>query len=389
MRGMGMARQDLILLNVGLVGLVMVLWSVLAVMLGAAVIALSARKVPPISSVEAECGAQRAVDFSLPSLWWLPFVEVDWTWTTPQVERTMVRQGRRISERITPTRRGRFERIVRRIEIGDTFGLATISFPHTQAAGLRFLPSTGALRNVQVVQGMAGGDAFGHPDGDPVGDRIDMRRYGQGDPIRYVLWKVYARSRELMVRTPEIALAPSQQTVAYLVVGPQDMAAAGAARVAVDQGVFGGDWRLGADGTEQIADAKEGALDVIVRSGAMQPAEGGTGLQRFLNSVRRSGSQHAVVFVPPQPGPWLERVKAAAAQGAERMEFVICTDGFAARKKSTLSRILLKPGEADQPADRDGLKKVLRDLSAAGSVTVIDRAAGKVFSAGQLAGLMR
>ena len=391
LRGMGMGRQDLILLNIGLVGLAVVSWSVCAVILGAIVVAWKGRAVAPLPALELECGVKRPVAFSLPSLWWLPFVEVDWTWSRPSITLTLLRKNGQLSEQIVPLRRGLVERIERRVEIGDTFGLATISFVHHQACSLRFLPSTGALRSVQVVQGMAGGDVMGHPEGDPVGDRIDMRRYGQGDPIRYVLWKVFARSRELMVRTQELALSPTRQTVAYLVVGAGDQAAAGAARVAVDHGALGGDWQLGADGTDQIADAPHMALDLIVRSGAMAPEDGGSGLQRFLNSVSETGARRAVVFVPPRPGPWLDRVKAIAAQGgiSERMSFVVCTDGFRKKKRTTLSTILLKPGQEDDQADSEGLRHVLRSLGGAGNVMVIDRSAGKIFPAGQLAGLMR
>lgn len=391
MRGLGMGRQDLILLIVGLVGLTVVVWSVVATILGAAVVAWKGRSVPPMPPMELECGVKRAVEFSLPSLWWLPFVEVDWRWEKPGVDLELTRKKGKLTERITPTRRGLVERIVRRVEVGDTFGLATISFHHSQPCALRLLPSTGGLRSMQVVQGMAGGDALGHPDGEPVGDRIDMRRYGAGDPIRYVLWKVYARTRELMVRTQELALSPTHQTVAYLVIGAADQAAAGAARVAVDHGALGGDWQLGADGTDQVADAAPAALDLIVRSGAMGAELGGTGLQQFLHAASRTGVRRAVVFVPARPGPWLERVKAAAAgRGAgERMEFVVCTDGFSAQKRSLVSRALLRPGDTDQRADSAALREVLRALAPAGSVMVVDRAAGKVFPAEQLAGLMR
>jgi hypothetical protein len=386
-----MGRQDLILLNIGLIGLAVVSWSVCAVVMGAAVVAWKGRAIAPLPALELECGVKRAVAFSLPSLWWLPFVEVDWRWIKPPVTLTLTRQMGRLSEQIVPVRRGLVERIQRRVEVGDTFGLATVSFTHNQSCSLRFLPSTGALRSVQVVQGMAGGDVLGHPEGDPVGDRIDMRRYGQGDPIRYVLWKVFARSRELMVRTQELALSPTRQTVAYLVVGAGDQAAAGAARVAVDHGALGGDWQLGADGTDQIADAPQVALDLIVRSGSMAPENGGSGLQQFLNSVSGTGARRAVVFVPSRPGPWLDRVKAIAAQRgiSERMSFVVCTDGFRKKKRTALSTILLKPGADDDLADSDALRDVLRTLGAAGNVMVVDRSAGKVFPASQLAGLMR
>ena len=47
-----------------------------------------------------------------------------------------------------------------------------------------------------------------------------MRAYGHGDPMRHVLWKTFARSRRLLVRMPERAIAPSPTTVAFLIAGP-------------------------------------------------------------------------------------------------------------------------------------------------------------------------
>ena len=54
MRGMGMGRQDLILLIVGLVGLAVSLWSVAAVVLGAAVVAFRGRGAEALPAMELE-----------------------------------------------------------------------------------------------------------------------------------------------------------------------------------------------------------------------------------------------------------------------------------------------------------------------------------------------
>ncbi|MFT4975636.1 MAG: hypothetical protein ACI8S6_001523, partial [Myxococcota bacterium] len=326
------------------------------------------------------------IDFHLPSLWWLPLVTTEWQWTSPPV--TLTRSAR--AERIIPLRRGRYDEVVRAVEVGDVFGLCSIRFTSRQPAALRFLPSTGGLRDMRVIQGLSGGDQIGHPEGEPVGDRMDMRRYGDGDPIRYVLWKVYARSRELMVRTPERAFSPSRQTIAYLVAGPGDAAAAGAARVAVESGAMGGDWRLGADGASQIADSSGPAIDLILRSAETTAATSGAGLQRFLDAPEVGAGRRAMVFVPPRPGPWLDRVRAVSSSSA-KVEYLVCVDGLRRRRPGVLSgglgRLLLRPAEGAEEADSDWqqLQSVLKALGQnGGQVMIVDRAAGAVYPATQL-----
>lgn len=383
-RTFGQGRQDLILLIVGLVGLSTSGWCLLGTMVGAIRVWWGLREPSAPPPIEAECGRPAHVDFRVPSLWGLPFISAERKWLSP----TVSMETGRSAERIVPLRRGIYEEIVREVEVGDVFGIASIRFLHRQPATLRFLPSTGGLRDMRVIQGLSAGDQLGHPEGSPVGDRIDMRRYGDGDPIRYVLWKVYARSRELMVRTPERAFSPSRQTIAYLVAGPGDPAAAGAARVAVESGALGRDWRLGVDGTSQIAESSDPAMELILRSAQLGAEASGAGLQQFLDAPEVGASRRAMVFVPPRPGPWLDRVLATAAGG--RVEYFVCVDGVQRRKRQLLGggleRLLLRPGKKppEHSTDWAALQSVLKTLGQSGHVMIVDRALGAVYPASQL-----
>lgn len=386
-RAFGQGRQDLILLIVGLVGLLIAGWCLLATVIGGVRVWWALRDPAPAAPLELECGRPGFVAFRPPTLWGLPFVSVEWTWRSPSVDLSRGSSG----DRIVPRRRGVFDEIERTVEVGDVFGLALVRFAHRQPAALRFLPATGGLRDMRVIQGLSGGDQIGHPEGEPVGDRIDMRRYGEGDPIRYVLWKVYARSRELMVRTPERAFSPARQTIAYLVAGAGDEAAAGAARVAVESGAMGGDWRLGVDGASQIADAAGPAMDLILRSAGVDRAGSGAGLQRFMDAPEVGAGRRAMVFVPATPGPWLDRVCAVGTPSGPRVEYLVCVDGLKRRKRPGLGRglgrlLLTAPNgaPADEDADWEGLQEVLRALGGRGEVMIVDRAVGAVYPATQL-----
>jgi hypothetical protein len=389
----GLGEIDLVLLVIGIVGLSLCGVGLLAVTSTALLVWLEVRAAKDCDPLELECGCPGRTGFSLSSLWFVPFVTLRWAWITPQVAVSQVRPWGRLVEQVTPLRRGEYGEILRRYEVGDAFGLVRIAFSVRERRALRFLPGTGKLRQIYVVHGMAGGDQFSDPEGPPMGDPLDLRRYVAGDPIRYVLWKVFARSRALVVRAPERALAPARQTVAYLVAGPGDEAAAGAARLAVDHGALGDDWVLGADGSSETARTRSQALDLIVRSAKVDVAGSGAGLMEFLRGGARGTVRRAIVFVPSVPGPWLARVTAAARarpDASSPLQFVVCADGVRPDPRRHLLARLLFRAPADEevayvPARGSEVGVVLRALGKSGGhVMLVDRRAGRVFSEAQL-----
>ncbi len=388
----GLHRVDLVLLVIGSVGVALTGVSALLVTGTAIGVYVHLRGRSGALPFHAECGHPGRTGFSLPSLWYIPLVNLTWTWESPEATVRTIALRRHLHEEITPTRRGVYEEIHRRVVVSDAFGLTRVSYSVRETRSLRFAPSVGALRHMHVVRSIAGGDALPHPAGPPEGERADMRPYAPGDPIRYVLWKVFARSRQLMVRTPERAIAPVRQTVAYLVAGDGDEAAAGAARVAVDSGALGSEWVLGADGVDEIARTSLHALDVLARSALTLPDGYGAGLSSFLTRSTPGSVGRAVVFVPGRPGPWLDRVIAAARartapnQPHAPVEFVVCTDGISrSPKRSWLSRLALRTGVAisDGTVDLTDVNTVVGALnSARARVLIVDRLAGKVYADG-------
>jgi hypothetical protein len=260
------------------------------------------------------------------------------------------------------------------------------------------LPSVGGLRQMHVVRTLSGGSDITHPDGTPDGERLDLRAYAPGDPIRFILWNVFARTRELVVRTPERALEAAKKTMAYLVSGPGDEPAAGAARVAVDVGALGKDWAFGADGVDEPATNKSAALEALAKSASADPNECGKGLARFVKQAAAGGSGRALVFVPGKPGPWLDGLIEAArqiptdARGLAPLEFIVCTDGVAKATKRGLFRRLVTSDPAgheahDAPVDAEELQRVVAALGKLRArVLIVDRRDGHVTLA---AGLTR
>lgn len=263
----GAREVDLVLLGAGAVGAAAILVSLALVLLAFARVRRAlAKSATARAPLVLECGSAVRTGFRLPRLRWLPGARVRWSWLAPQAKVRALAIGGWLEEEVLPRTRGFGETLARRIEVGDAFGLASIAFSRVEARAVRMLPSVGGLKPMHVVRTLAGGSDWSHPEGTPDGDRLDLRAYAPGDPIKYVLWNVFARTRELVVRTPERALSAARKTLAYLVAGAGDEPAAGAARVAVDVGALGGDWAFGADGVEGPALTKEAALEALARS---------------------------------------------------------------------------------------------------------------------------
>lgn len=391
----GLRRSDLLLLVVGAVGLALGAVTTLTTVVTALVLWRQGRRRRDEESLKLECGYAARTGFSLSNLWFVPFVRLRWNWSTPEASVRLVPLKRRLHEEVTPLRRGLHEEIVREVEVSDAFGLTRVTFPLREERVVRFSPSMGALRSIRVVRSVAGGDEISHPAGPPEGERVDLRHYAPGDPIKFVLWKVFARSRQLVVRTPERAIAPTRQTVAYLVTGQGDEPAAGAARVAVDTGALGVEWVLGADGNESYAKTPTQAMEVLSRSASTPFPQGGAGLADFLAKATPGAVARAVVFVPARPGPWLDRVVATVRartspnQMQSPVEFVVCTDGIAQAPRTTWwSRLALRVRPATEggptaPSPGDEVSAVLRALATTRApVTLVDRAGGKAFPGG-------
>ena len=118
-----------------------------------------------------ETGTPLPTGFSLPSLWWLPLVQVNWTWVSPHGDvADGVSGGGQLREQVTLRQRGIFPSVVRRIVVQDAFGLSRIAFHHRQPGPVEVLPHLGGIRRLPVLSSLTGGDDYPHPMGLEAGD---------------------------------------------------------------------------------------------------------------------------------------------------------------------------------------------------------------------------
>lgn len=396
---LGVEQLDLVLLVIGVVGMAVVALSLLTTLATALIFWLSLRRLPhSVGEVRLESGQPLQTGFVVRNLWYLPFIVVRWWWREPLAEVEPMKRRGELVERIVARRRALTDRVVRRFEVGDVFGLTRVWFDITEKRQIHIVPSVGRLEKMNVVRSMASGDAFSHPEGPPDGERVDIRNYQSGDPLRYVLWRVFARNRQVVVRTPERAIGPVKQTVVYLIAGKGDEPAAGAARVAIESGRLGDDWVLGADGTPEPARTLDAALAAISRSASVPEEERGAGLAPFLReSIPGMKRAHALIFVSAIPGQWLERLERALTASSMRgsIEVIVCCDGIVESgaisrvwRALSLPKIPLDPS-ALHPASRGELREVLGRLVVTRcSVLLLDRQTGRVYSGGALSRIL-
>ena len=187
--------------------------------------------------------------------------EVRWVW--PEATARFERDGRCWRERIVPRSRCRVPHLHREFTQEDLLGLWRVRGSLIDPCPALVLPDPGRLTASDLAACLSSGDLVSHPWGPARGDLIDSRPYTRSDPARLILWKVYARTRELVVRAPEQARSPDQQPLVYLVAGPADDAAAAVVRVLIESGLLGEGARFAADGHPVPTTESDEALDLV------------------------------------------------------------------------------------------------------------------------------
>ena len=387
----GRKRQDLVLYVAGFGAVATIAVTFVLLLFTVALLAWKWTRLDDQPPSRVEAGKVLVTDFRLPRIyaWFPPLVLVHWDWVEPAqvLVEPRVRRGY-VTEEVVFGERGEQEHTLRRIVVEDVLGLCRVAWRFSQRTPRTVLPALGRPLTSPLLEAFAGGDNISHPAGPPDGDLVDMRRYAVGDPMKRILWKVYARTRNVMVRLPERAISPTTRTLAYLCAGDGDEAAASVARLAVESDALGPEWRFAADMAEGNLDEDASdptrALAMIVRSREAR-ARGGDGLGPFLERNAQWGGR-CVVFASARPGRWLASVEQQARQRPGTIEVILGVDGVTGVARSDRWRRFFLFDDAGDELSRarargDELEALTKRLNASGAaVTVIDRPTGKVFA---------
>jgi len=377
----GRAQADYLVYAASLTAATLVLGCAVAVLTGALLLRRSVRGLP--------CGLAEAIDtmhatrtsfrFSRLAAW--PLVEVRLRWDEPaQVEVELNPAGKWFEEVITARERGRHAAIVRCFTVEDILGLTAVSFRLSWRQPLLIAPAPAAA-SAELAASFGQGDAYSHPAANPMGDLVEMRQYGHGDPLRHVLWKSFARSRRLLVRMPERAVVPRPASAAFLVAGALDEATAGTARLYLERGALGPDFVFSADGAARPTQNTAEALDQIIDSVRARQI-GGTSLETLSAQVDSARLTSCVLFAPAVDGPWRAHVAAFARRLPAPPTVIIGVRGSIAPPPSRgrLARFFIAPGAIDADAPTFAALQALRGaLEAEGlRVHVLDHQSGQV-----------
>ena len=294
-------------LRAALIALALVMLACLATTVIGTLLTIKSVEAGHIVKSQCETGQRLQTNVRLPRMRFWPLIQVDLAWSNPSfMQATLTHDGPSWLESARATGRGRSSVIDRRVTVKDIFGFTAITLKHHQAAVLSVYPNRTPVQ-LQPALRDSDGDGSSHPMGAPVGDYVEMRRYGPGDPHRLILWRAFARSRRLLVRTPERAVVPLPNAAAYFVSGDADDASAALARTVLEQGLLGEDLVFGATGTPKPIRDRQHAIDAIVDS-ASHRDRAGQNLPAFLAQLDDSRRRQCVLFLPSEPGGWLQSV---------------------------------------------------------------------------------
>lgn len=374
-------EADFLLYPAGLVALGLVVVLTVVTTAGTLVLRRAVKRLDAGLPSDLETTHPSGTGFRFPALRGFLVLDVSLEWVEPTgFEVTLEAMHGQLSEVVTAKERGRFSRVVRRFTVDDLFGLTRVSFDVAWDASLRVAPRA-ATRSAELAAGRSQGESLANPIGRPEGDLVEMRQYGPGDSMRHVLWKVYARTRKLLVRMPERALSPGPVSVAFFVAGDDDEASAGAARLYVEAGLLGADLVFCADGSPQPARSAREALEVLIDSRSAR-AHGGEALEAAASQVDPARLTSCLVFAPASDGPWRERLVGFVKRHSLDATVIIGVDEAGERPPppSRLEALLFAPPDALDSA-RPALAQLRGALEAEGlPVRVLHRASGMVLS---------
>jgi hypothetical protein len=340
-----------------------------------------------LKPIKVEAGYPNETGFLLPALNYFPLVKLSWQVIYPDFVETRIRVAAdgKLCEEIVPQRRCKTEHLTRLFTVSDVLGFCRYSWQQKQDISCSALPKINTVKPLPLLRSLTAEDGIPNPAGDPDGDRMEIRPYVPGDSVRNIMWKVYARNRQLNVRLAEKSVFHSNRTVAYLLSSDNDEAAAAVARVALETGALGDDWAFSADGSEIPANTLPAALEAIAKSRAIDKPLG-YGLDEFLTNSAGQAGAHCIVFAAAEFAPWFEPLKKTISRFPGRFSLVLATDGFNETEQLKLwQRLLLQDDSAGEKVSELGGSRadLLKLLTALGqlveSTVVVDRKTGLSF----------
>jgi uncharacterized protein (DUF58 family) len=390
LREFAYGAMDLVVFALAICALAILVFSLFCTVISGVIIQRRVMKLlqqPAAKEIRLECGFPNESGFSLPALNYFPLIKLTWTVVFPDQLEARVRseENGTLVEEIIPRKRCLSDTVVRQFTVSDVLGFCRYSWRKTENRHCIALPQINTVRSLPILQSMTAEDGIPNPAGNPDGDRMEIRPYAPGDSVRDIMWKAFARNRQLNVRLAEKSVFHSQKTIAYLLSSSNDEAASAIARVALEQGALGEHWLFGADGTTGSTDSVHSALEAIARSRALAEPHA-YGLDDFIQESTGGAAAHCIVFAAAEQADWLPLLQKSMQRFRGPFSLILATDGFSDLQAVPLwQRLLLKSPDSRQLATDTGIKRsdllgLLTDMGhLVESTLIIERRSGHCF----------
>ncbi len=374
----GIARTDFVLLILSEGGIFLISFSIFIVTLTALFLRFRTQKKSD-ESYQIETEREFQTEFKIHKMDWIPFIKIETNWKKPTGIQASLRSSRGIlSEEINPFERGIEDIIIRELKIIDLFGLARIRFQESENRKIKIFPRLLNLQLKPIFKQFGGGDFISHPLGETVGDRADLRRYVRGDPLKHILWKVYARTRKLMVREVERAISPEHKIFIYFVASPKDNVAASVTRTALEKGEFGSNFVFLADGGKSPTSDPQEAIEQLIHS-IHARNQSGQKLKYFLDHVQAEAVSSCFVFASADSLEWSSFLLSSAKSHPIQIQLILAAeDESMFRPESFFRRLIFDSHSRGRKSLKNFEKESEKWMREGILVNWVDRVSGKI-----------
>jgi hypothetical protein len=139
------------------------------------------------------------------------------------------KQGRTIAVPTIFPHRGRWSVKEIAITLSDQFGLSSRSWTINQSSEITIAPAPVSESDLPPRSSADRPGELAESHMNRQGDPFDIKQYHPADGMKRILWKIFARSGELLSRHPEPSVTPDGQVVVYVLADSREDAVASAA----------------------------------------------------------------------------------------------------------------------------------------------------------------
>ena len=241
-----------------------------------------------------------------------------------------------------------------KIEFSDALGLTQKVWKQAHKKTIRVLPLPVEIQALSLRASSAKpGDEYNLPK-ERSGDPFDIKQYEPSDGVRRILWKTYARTKQLFVRRPELAIIPEGEVAIYLIAAKDDDHVASACMQQIKNlfendllVIFGTDLKdeLGIEnsGIEKSYDKIE---DLMLKATNDDYAGTGKGLSKFLSGLNTKGHNLGQVNVFAADNfMFIDELSLQASSAGIKVNLILVENPAGASPKLTSKRFNLSDFE--------------------------------------------